>query len=154
MLYPISYISLNSKMIFPWCFVLHALILCVFLYWFWGKNSFHSQDSFHVFFHKIFAWSFTIAWKCDSILYVFEDYFSMLICIHSMDIEIFGLHELILYGLLVNYASYFWTDNMCRERPLVHALLSDALSGSFLTLFCRDISHTLSSPHLPFLFEL
>ena len=38
-----------------------------------------------------------LAWKCDSILYVFEEDLSMLICIHSVDIEMFGLHELILY---------------------------------------------------------
>ena len=30
------------------------------------------------------------------ILYVFEDYFSVLLCIHNVDMEIFGLHEWIL----------------------------------------------------------
>ena len=45
---------------------------------------------------EIFEWSM-LAWKCDSILYVFEEDLSMLICIHSVDIEMFGLHELILY---------------------------------------------------------
>ena len=32
----------------------------------------------------------------ELILYVFEDYISMLLCIHSEDIGMFGLHELIL----------------------------------------------------------
>ena len=51
---------------------------------------------FYIDSHEIFE-CFTLPWKCDSILYVFENDLSMLICIHSVGIEMFGLHELILY---------------------------------------------------------
>ena len=62
----------------------------------------HRYDSFHIFFASVFQFinfvfeCFTFAWKCDSILYVFEKDLSMLICIHSVGIEMFDLHELIL----------------------------------------------------------
>ena len=83
-------------------------------------------------------------------LYVFEDNFFVLFCIYIECMEIFGLHVLILYVLLVNLYGYFWTDKICMERPLVRNLVSHALSGSFLILFCRDISHTKFYPQQPY----
>ena len=40
----------------------------------------------------------------ELILYVFEDYFSELLCNHSEDIEMFGLHELSLYAFEAEFS--------------------------------------------------
>ena len=115
-------------------------------------NLYAFGDYFCLLFH-IHSWCIEMFGLHEIILYVFVDYTSMVLCIHIECMDMFGLHELILYGLLVNLYGYFWTGNMSRERPLVHAFVLHDLSGSFLTLLCWDNSRTLSSPHLPFQFE-